>query len=89
MLFFCETENICVVPDYGTRPIRSENLPSDLTTLPGSFTVMNYTFQSMISVLFVISLINTLMYFNKLFAVYKYYKRSKEEYDSHVKGPVL
>ena len=89
MLFFCETSNICVVVDYGTRPILTENLPNDLSQLPGTFTVMNYTFNSMISMLFIFSVINTVMYFNKIFAVYKYYKRSKKEYDAHVKQPVL
>jgi hypothetical protein len=89
MLFFVETENVCVVPEGGSRPILTENLPSDLTQLPGEFSVMNYTFKSLISMLFITSLITSIMYFNKLFAVYKYYKRSKHEYDAHVKEPVL
>ena len=87
--FFIETDNICVVAKGQTTPVPRSKLPKHLELLPGNeFAVMNITFQSMLAMLLVISIITTTTYIIKIIAVFKFHKKSSEDYKRYASPAV-
>lgn len=61
-----------------------ELLPNDLNTLPGDFAVMSYIFESMLFVLFLISMLTTITYIKKIIKVFKWHRSEAEVYKREV-----
>ena len=62
------------------QPLPMELLPPDLSNLPGEFAVVSYVFQSIFLALFLISMITTIAYVQKIVQVFKWHKSDPETY---------
>lgn len=79
-LFFVEENNVCVVAEKQFQPLPTEILPTNLNSLPGDFAIMSYVFQSILLTLFLISLISSITYIQKILIVLKWHKSDPEIY---------
>ena len=67
-----------------THPVPISSLPKHLELLPGNeFAVMSITFESVLGMLLVISIITTTTYIIKLVAVFRFHHKEREDYERY------
>ena len=68
-LFAVETENVCIVADEQRSPLPIAEIPTDLDVLTGETHVVNISFQSILVILFLVSIFTTICYIDKIVKV--------------------
>jgi len=75
ILFGVETDNTCVVVWESDKPLAADQLPENLSRLPGGFANMSYIFETIIMMLFITSVCTSIMYVIKVIKVIKYHRQ--------------
>lgn len=75
ILFGVETDNTCVVVWESDKPLTADQLPENLSRLPGGFANMSYIFETIIMMLFITSVCTSIMYVIKVIKVIKYHRQ--------------
>ena len=68
-LFAVETSNVCIVMDGKRSPLPIGEIPTNLSELPSETHVVNTSFQSILFILFLVSIITTICYIDKIVKV--------------------
>ena len=80
ILFAVDTQNTCVVSYDSEVPLPREMIPEDRSLLPGGFADMSKVFEAIIMMLFITSICTSIFYVNKVIAVIKHHRSSREVY---------
>ena len=68
-LFAVETKNVCIVAAEQHNPLPISEVPTDLSELAEATDVVNLSFQSILVIIFLVSIFTTICYVDKVVKV--------------------